>query len=294
MVSIVFVTANRAAELKLAIISCLDKIFEPFEILVIDNNSTDDTQNVCSELGLQLGSRMRYIFNDNNIGVARARNLGYSEALGDIIYFLDDDAIVQPSKMSISDVAAFMRSNEQYPVVATEIYNTKGKYFQHGAFKKGFNHTSNGLVFNYIGASHFINKKVVQIASLYPDEFFYGGEEYFFSYLQLSKQKKIFYFHDFSINHNPSLSTRMNSDEMLINTYCNAFTVKRYFTPTIFQPVIWGVMILRMLLRCYRKPTIFTAFFRKITSNYNPKYDQPIAFVPFVRLIRTFGLRIVL
>ncbi|WP_040951881.1 glycosyltransferase [Gorillibacterium massiliense] len=62
------------------------------EIVVVDNGSTDDTPEVVQSLQKQYGPRIRYIREDR-LGLSVARNRAIGEARGEIILFLDDDAI---------------------------------------------------------------------------------------------------------------------------------------------------------------------------------------------------------
>jgi glycosyltransferase involved in cell wall biosynthesis len=63
---------------------------EDYEILVVDNGSTDNTCEIASQFQNQ--PNLRYIF-ESKLGLSHARNTGYKEARGDIIAYLDDDAI---------------------------------------------------------------------------------------------------------------------------------------------------------------------------------------------------------
>ena len=134
MISVVFITCNRKDELSEAIISCLDKISEPFEIVIVDNSSSDGTKVKVVELSEKYNFELNYLYNVTNLGVAQARNIGYKIAKGDVLFFLDDDAKVVSDGKSISDVANFMRAHNEYPIVATEIFNVPKNYYQHGVF----------------------------------------------------------------------------------------------------------------------------------------------------------------
>jgi glycosyltransferase involved in cell wall biosynthesis len=294
MISIVFITCDRMEELSRAIVSCIDKIDEDFEVIVIDNNSSDDTAGRCRGLAEEHGFSLNYHFNEVNKGVSASRNMGFAFAKGDIVYFLDDDAVVQGPDKCITAVAAFMRAHPEYPVSATEIYNVTYKYYQRGPFPAKAKDRSEGDVFHFVGASHFINKRVFPSLTLYPDEFVYGGDEYYLSFFLHSLGLRIYYYKGMLVNHIPSNSNRLTRDETLINSYCNMFNVKRYFSPRVFIPVIWGMMVIRMFLRYYGKPALFKTFFHKIGMTYNDKYCSPMKSSAYLQLISLFGFRIIL
>jgi glycosyltransferase involved in cell wall biosynthesis len=66
-----------------------------YEILVVDNNSSDRTRAVIQEFSSVLGPRLRGLFEPRQ-GLSHARNLALAEARGDVICFIDDDAVADP------------------------------------------------------------------------------------------------------------------------------------------------------------------------------------------------------
>ncbi len=63
------------------------------EVIVVDNNSDDDTRLVFEEIEKSSGSKIRYVLEEKK-GLSPARNRGVKEASGEIIAFTDDDVIV--------------------------------------------------------------------------------------------------------------------------------------------------------------------------------------------------------
>ncbi len=294
MISIVFITCNRQQELRRAILSCLGKTTEQFEIVVVDNQSTDQTNQMLKNLSNEHHFTLKYIFNPQNNGVAESRNQGYQAASGDIVFFLDDDAVVVTNDYCIEKVANFMRTHPEYGVVATEIYNVTNSFYQHGAFPKSVPVRKEGEVFNFIGASHFINKAALQLPVLYPLEFIYGGEELYLSILLKQKGLRVFYYNELLVNHIPSGNTRMSKNEIAIKNYSNFYNVKRYFTPGLFLPVIWLVMAIRVLLLSRARWSEIQKVNKQIRSTYNKKYRNPSSIPEFVNDIRKYGLRKIL
>ena len=93
-ISVVIPTKNRCSLLRQAIISILKCGFnqENYEILVIDNDSTDETKKMVDGL-IETYKHIKYVF-EENIGLHSARNRAIVEAEGDIIAYIDDDVIV--------------------------------------------------------------------------------------------------------------------------------------------------------------------------------------------------------
>ena len=95
--SIVIPTYNRIEKLTTTIQSVLDQTFEDFELLVMDDGSTDGTEKLIIQLG---DSRIKYEWAPNSGGPATPRNLGISAANSPWISFLDADDVWYPTKLS--------------------------------------------------------------------------------------------------------------------------------------------------------------------------------------------------
>jgi GalNAc5-diNAcBac-PP-undecaprenol beta-1,3-glucosyltransferase len=89
IVSIIIPTFNRAEFLARAIRSVLKQTFQAFEIIVVDDGSSDGTHEIVGNL---INERGQYIRHERNSGsAAMARNTGIRAAAGEFIAFLDDD-----------------------------------------------------------------------------------------------------------------------------------------------------------------------------------------------------------
>lgn len=98
LLSIIICTFNRAGYLRDTLNSLLDTTAAPesFEVLITDNNSTDDTKTVAQEVGSHHDKNTIHYVKETNQGLSHARNRGIKEASGDILLFLDDDIVAQP------------------------------------------------------------------------------------------------------------------------------------------------------------------------------------------------------
>lgn len=67
-----------------------------WEVLVVDNNSNDQTREVVQDFCARHPGRFRYLFEATQ-GLSHARNAGVQQARGDIIAFTDDDLTVEPT-----------------------------------------------------------------------------------------------------------------------------------------------------------------------------------------------------
>ena len=104
MISVVIPSYNGAETLFQAIDSVLCQTTKtPLEILVIDDNSTDDTLEKMGRYGEN--DRVRYIRNETNKGASASRNRGVQLAKGDYIAFLDADDYWDPEKLEKQEKA---------------------------------------------------------------------------------------------------------------------------------------------------------------------------------------------
>ena len=96
--SVVICTYNRADCILDALHSLVQQTLPRnlFEVLLINNNSTDATETLCKNFAQQTpGFGYRYLV-ETQQGLSHARNRGIAEAAGDIIVFMDDDATAEP------------------------------------------------------------------------------------------------------------------------------------------------------------------------------------------------------
>ena len=97
-ISAVVCTYNRCESLRDALRSLTAQRLDPgvqLEIVVVDNNSTDQTKDAVRELARASAWPVRCV-EERNQGIGFARNRGLAEATGDVVAYIDDDVVVQP------------------------------------------------------------------------------------------------------------------------------------------------------------------------------------------------------
>ena len=94
-ISAVVCTLNRATYLARAVESLVNQTYpkEYYEIIVVDNGSTDNTREVVEQFSQC--AIIRYIYEPVK-GLSQARNTGWQAAAGKYVAYLDDDAIARP------------------------------------------------------------------------------------------------------------------------------------------------------------------------------------------------------
>lgn len=87
--SIIIPTFNAAKNIRKCLDSILNQTFSDFEVLVINDGSTDETENILEEYSSKF-SNIR-VFNFSNSGVGISRRRGISLAQGEYLIFVDSD-----------------------------------------------------------------------------------------------------------------------------------------------------------------------------------------------------------
>ncbi|MDF1582308.1 MAG: glycosyltransferase [Methyloprofundus sp.] len=107
LVSIVLPTYNRAYVLPHAIRSVLSQSYTHWELIIVDDNSPDDTQAVIQSFN---DSRIRYVRNEPNLKLPRALNKGFSLAQGDLLTWTSDDNLFAAN--AIEKMVVFIQSEQ--------------------------------------------------------------------------------------------------------------------------------------------------------------------------------------
>lgn len=97
-ISVIIPTYNRARFIERAVQSVLNQTYQDFELIVVDDASTDDTEERVGHL-LRNGMRFKYVRHDINRGASAARNNGIKTSTGEYIAFLDSDDEWLPEKL---------------------------------------------------------------------------------------------------------------------------------------------------------------------------------------------------
>jgi glycosyltransferase involved in cell wall biosynthesis len=148
-VSIIIPTYNREKLLFRAIQSVLAQTYKNFELIIIDDASTDHTATVVSNF---CEPRIRFIRLDQNNGVSIARNTGLSLCSGDYIAFLDSDDAWVPNKLE-KQIKIFEKSAADTGVVYSSINILDGlKINQKGNTINATGHIYEDLLYqNFVG-----------------------------------------------------------------------------------------------------------------------------------------------
>jgi len=216
-VSIVVPIYNKEATLKRCVKSILAQTFEDFELLLVDDGSTDNSLNLCHELEKK-DSRIS-VFTKKNGGVSSARNKGIKESKGDYISFIDADDYIDEKFLELmlnrieSDGASVCyicnvygddsKSIDRHVFGDTVIDGNKNIYKE--IVLPLINHDSDKNQLLQSAANKLYSNKVIKDFSVFFDENLSYAEDYLFNVLffknasSVSFVDSVLYFYDRTI-----------------------------------------------------------------------------------------------
>jgi len=113
-VSVILPTYNAATTLQAAIQSCLDQSFSDFELIIIDDGSTDETIQILTIFS-KSDSRIK-IFSNTHNGIVAALNFGILQAKGELIARMDADDVMYPERLEKQ--IEFLNNNKEIDLVS--------------------------------------------------------------------------------------------------------------------------------------------------------------------------------
>ena len=141
-VSVIIPTYNRAHLIGRAIKSVINQTYQDFEIIVVDDGSTDNTEEIVKSFN---DPRIRYIRHEKNKGEAAARNTGIEAAKGKYIAFQDSDDEWFPEKLE-KQMKIFEGASSRLGIVYTSMYRIDKEGRKHD-FKTPTIMPEDGLVY---------------------------------------------------------------------------------------------------------------------------------------------------
>lgn len=158
-ISVVIPLYNKRTSVLRALNSVLDQTIQPYEIIVVNDGSTDGSEQIVDELNHPLVR----LFNQPNTGVSAARNSGIEEAKGDWIAFLDADDEWLPEYLK-----SIIFLSEEYPscsVLATSyIFQEFTGVRRNVILRKLPFHSEHGILTNYFEIAAFSHPPICSSA----------------------------------------------------------------------------------------------------------------------------------
>src|SRR4030065_1887949 len=211
IVSVIIPTYNRDVFLRSAIESVLNQTFQAFEIIVVDDASSEDVQGIVQGFH---DRRIKCIRHETNKGEAGARNTGIMHAEAKYIAFLDDDDTWLPEKLkSQLDVLEknTLKVGGIYSGYIVKDCDDPRKSYTKIPAKRGDIY-KDLLIKNSIGppSTVVVRRECIETAGLFDANIFYGVDHDF--YLRIAKD-----FH-FEFIAQPLVSYTIHEDRLSNNT----------------------------------------------------------------------------
>ncbi len=123
-VSIIIPVYNRQVVVKECVQSILAQSYENFEIIFIDDGSSDQTLSVCREMAEQDDRIL--VLKQNHSGVSAARNVGLEAASGEYVFFVDSDDVINPR---LIETLVLGMKNSDAAMAASDTANVREQYW---------------------------------------------------------------------------------------------------------------------------------------------------------------------
>lgn len=254
-VSVIIVSYNVSKFL----LGCLKSLYDhqcniPFEVIVVDNNSTDDTIPKVQENFPQV----RLIDSGRNMGFAAANNLGATFARSNFLYLLNPDTLVLDN--AIQELHSFLVSNQSAGAAGSDLKNPDGtlqpscfpfptlsreawrlfhldKIFHYGSYPQSTWDKNKPRKVDVIqGTSLMVKRSVWEKLGGFDDSFFMYSEEFDFCYRMKKEGFERFWVPSSKIIHFGGQSTSQFAQEMFLQLYRAKiqFFKKHYSQVTVF------------------------------------------------------------
>lgn len=218
------------------------------EVLILNNASSLSYQRAEDFITANPQLKINYIQSQENLGVSRGRNRLMSMASGELLLVLDDDIVFQhPGDLkkiaAVFDTPLF--KNEKTAIVTFRVIYYDSKEVQQTAFPhkrfEEYQHKEAFLTYYFAGCAHILKREILQQTGLYPEDFFYGMEEYDLSYRVIDAGYSIGYSNSVTFEHKESPKGRAASYQKLSSQWINKSKVawrylpKQYYITTMLS-----------------------------------------------------------
>jgi GT2 family glycosyltransferase len=206
--SFVFLTCNRLESLARA----LESVFrvstdDRFEVIVVDNGSAVDLSTPLTERF----PTVRCFSLADNTGVSVGRNFGAAQAMGEILIFIDDDAVLLTEDI-LERLSAYFSGNSGLALVAFKIVNDAlDRVLSHEFPMKTFDEAlveREQKVGYFVGCGFAVRRSVFEKLGGFCPELFYGLEELDLSYRLIDQGFDILYSPSIVVRHSASPEVR--------------------------------------------------------------------------------------
>lgn len=266
------------------------------EIIVIDNNSSDDS----CQMVKQLFPNVKLIENKENSGFSKGNNIGVKQAEGEYLCILNPDTVV--AEDTFTKLIEFAESKKNLGIIGCQLIDGKGNFLPESkrnipspkvALKKLLgkandyyaNHlevNETGRVEILVGAFMFLKKEVYEAVNGFDEDYFMYGEDIDLSYKVLKSGYHNFYYGDTSVIHFKGESTLRDAN--YAKRFYGAMQIfyKKHFKRNVFfNGLVWLGIKLAYSMRSFASPVEATLkqtvlYSEILEESLSPKITHPI------------------
>lgn len=294
--SIAIITMNRQEQIKEAIESCFRcNLPAETEFVVVDNDSTDNTEETVKSLFANGKYVLIYQKNSQNLGAGGGRNVANSLCSGQYIYALDDDAYIPETNLNffVRAIELLDRYND-VAALATQIYDNAwqsnrqevcGKEIYPGVYKtKAF-----------CGGSHFLRTAFYKKPPYLPNK--YGYEELPPSLIAYDAGYITALCPELIVIHNPKVNKwdKNNEDNnvFIFKDCAIPYSIHKMMYPAVFRPICYLAYIKRIKKHLSSVANAKEECDKLVEENCRLyPVDRKIRFSTVMELFKDFGVSI--
>ena len=300
-VSIVIPTYNNSPLLMKAIKSVLDQDYQYWELIIVDNNSTDDTIDVIESFN---DERIRYILIQNNGVIAKSRNIGIINAAGEYIAFLDSDDAWSKNKLSLC--VKCLQEDPSIDIICHDEYMVD----EAGSILKYLNHGTSlddaygrlllvGNVLSTSAVMLHLSKSMSKEIILFDESDNYVGVEDYELWLRLaSANKKIHFMHhalgQYTIhgsNESKNIHRHYSNLKKVIQSHCSSLHGSDRCARSMLSAALCRVNIAMYKSKINLGQDVVMNFLRIVFSVLSPKFALFVFYVIKLVLFKRLSLK---
>lgn len=243
---------------------CLESIYSQknvlFEVILVDDGSTDNTRSICEKWGNK-NSNLKYIY-QRNLGPSEARNIGIEQAIGDYLYFMDSDDTIDSNYLNsfLKDTGNFdlcignYKMHQEQKITSFVSENIKSRELNTSDIMNYIvdpkHNFFGGFIWNKLFKAETVKNKIK-----FDKKIFYGEDmDFLIRYIirnpKIITTKESAFFYNYFIRNN-SLSTNKNSSKKL--SIILAFdNIEKFFKKNQINLTTLQTLKLEVLIRLYK------------------------------------------
>ena len=264
--SIVIPTYNRAHLLPSTIATVLEQKYMNFELLVVDDGSTDNTAEVVKAIIANSAAKISYIYQINSERSV-ARNNGLKRAKGDYVLFFDSDDALYPNHLQVAYDYILAHRQPEFLHLRYDVKNSKGQVTSEGPVFQNFPNLQL-IKGNFLSCNGVFVRRDICLVHFFNEDRRLSAMEDWELWLRLSAEYPLHYVNTITssiFNHDDrsvvmiKKEALIGSVELIIQCVVNNSTVTHYFKGYIhkFKASCYSYVSLHLALTGrYRKEAL--------------------------------------